>query len=361
MLSFSIVLYHASGALVQLAPPAWRGPLQTVLTLPLTRVDLFFVLSGLVLSFVYRRRWQAALTLAGAAEFWRRRLIRIYPLHLLVLLALVPAAGLAGLMSLADGEAQKFTVTGFLENLFLVQAWHLVAPLGWNGPSWWLSAEWFALLGAPVLLARLWRLPTPWVLALALLLSLLPAAGESYLAGLLPHTDRPLLPLLRGACGFYCGAALAVLLARGTGARAFRAHLSGAALTAWVLGSVALHARGMTLLWLLPVAGVALLGLAHGEGRLAPLLKRPWLTFWGERTFALYLTHYPWLLLIRAVLPPEQYAGASTATRAVLACVYLLPTLGLAAGAHSLYERPVREWLERRGSRPRRAAVVTEP
>src|SRR6478735_12558 len=49
-----------------------------------TAVDIFFVLSGFILSDVYRR-----LTLSRLPQFWLRRLLRIYPLTLCVLAPLV--------------------------------------------------------------------------------------------------------------------------------------------------------------------------------------------------------------------------------------------------------------------------------
>jgi peptidoglycan/LPS O-acetylase OafA/YrhL len=55
-------------------------------------VDLFFMLSGFVISHVYRRVFARQLTGQGYLDFLKARVARIYPLHLTVLLLFVATA-----------------------------------------------------------------------------------------------------------------------------------------------------------------------------------------------------------------------------------------------------------------------------
>ena len=125
-------------------------------TLPVLRsgylgVDLFFVLSGAVLTHVYTGH-----NLLHPAAYWsflRNRLARIYPLHIITLCAL----GLLVILvpSFADrygDHATRFSADAFIASALLIQNWAHWLPDAWNVPAWSLSAEWFAYLMFPVIL-----------------------------------------------------------------------------------------------------------------------------------------------------------------------------------------------------------------
>lgn len=116
-------------------------------------VTFFFVLSGFVLTWSAR----AADTVPG---FYRRRLVKIVPNHLVTFLV-------AGVLMLIAADA--FTTTGTLANLFLLQAWFpsIEVPNTMNAVSWSLSCELFFYLSFPLLLRLLDRLSARqlWVLA----------------------------------------------------------------------------------------------------------------------------------------------------------------------------------------------------
>ncbi|MBW8882454.1 MAG: acyltransferase, partial [Asticcacaulis sp.] len=136
-------------------------------------VELFFVLSGFILSHVYLEAFRTGRF--SYRDFLWARLARIYPLHLAI------TAGL-GLLILALAVAgvhagDKLVVWSSLPaQLTLTQAWGLAPHGGWNHPSWSISAEWFAYLTFPAFAMAalgLWRRPRlAFALAVALLVGL---------------------------------------------------------------------------------------------------------------------------------------------------------------------------------------------
>ena len=117
-------------------------------------VDFFFLLSGFVLCHVYGDDFISGRV--GFREFLAKRIARIYPLHLFVmLLLLIPFFGASG------------TGVSFATSLFLVHAWGTDSELTWNYPSWSISAEWAAYLAFPALLALIYRAALPLAMLLA--------------------------------------------------------------------------------------------------------------------------------------------------------------------------------------------------
>ena len=109
-------------------------------------VDLFFILSGFILSHVYVRAWAEGRFPYGS--FLWARLARLYPVHLLTLGATIMLWGL-GRWAGARFEAAAFDPAAIPQHLLLVHAWWATPTVQWNFPSWSISAEWFAYLTFP--------------------------------------------------------------------------------------------------------------------------------------------------------------------------------------------------------------------
>jgi peptidoglycan/LPS O-acetylase OafA/YrhL len=100
-------------------------------------VDLFFVLSGFVIASVHA---ESSASETAAKGFLIRRFFRLWPLHLVTLIA---ALGL----DILGGEAGKLGYGAmFVLNLTMTQAWGFVPGSVLNGPSWSISVEWAAYL-----------------------------------------------------------------------------------------------------------------------------------------------------------------------------------------------------------------------
>jgi peptidoglycan/LPS O-acetylase OafA/YrhL len=112
-----------------------------------TAVDLFFILSGFVISVSY---YDKICSLQNIKTFLIRRLFRVYPLHLVILLALVSIEASKYIIIMRGGhlEHAPFTETNsvktLLENLLFLHGTGLTEGTSWNVPSWSVSSEFVA-------------------------------------------------------------------------------------------------------------------------------------------------------------------------------------------------------------------------
>ena len=115
-------------------------------------VSVFFVMSGFLSGYNHLESMDTGhITLGGSARFAYRKIIKLYPLYLIMLV--IPAAG--ELYGVVNGMASLPTMLGKLAaNVLLVQAW---IPLNeyyfsYNGPAWYLSSAAFAYFMLPLVL-----------------------------------------------------------------------------------------------------------------------------------------------------------------------------------------------------------------
>ena len=116
-------------------------------------VDLFFILSGFVLCYVYEPKGLP--TISHVSRFYRARLARVWPLHALTLAVLVTfslATIYYARMTASPGSAYESDWSALLGNILLVHAWGIFSQSSWNIPAWSISAEVFAYLWFPAFL-----------------------------------------------------------------------------------------------------------------------------------------------------------------------------------------------------------------
>src|ERR1700733_3795176 len=125
-------------------------------------VDLFFMLSGFVMTHVYYRAFCESVR-ENYRNFLVARVARLYPLHVVVLLLFVATALLVQLLAYAStGTAEGIPLTGTrsltaaIANLFMLQGLS-AEHLSWNYPSWSISVEFMAYLAFPLILPTVWR------------------------------------------------------------------------------------------------------------------------------------------------------------------------------------------------------------
>jgi peptidoglycan/LPS O-acetylase OafA/YrhL len=122
-------------------------------------VDFFFVLSGFVIAHTYQSK---IASIEGVVTFAIRRFGRVWPLHMIVLVAFI-GLEFAKLLAHAHGIATEtapfsgsFTSPAIVTNIFLVQSFGLHSELTWNQPSWSIGVEFYTYL-AFALLVLIWR------------------------------------------------------------------------------------------------------------------------------------------------------------------------------------------------------------
>jgi peptidoglycan/LPS O-acetylase OafA/YrhL len=311
-------------------------------------VELFFVLSGFILSHVYLHAF-AEKRFSYRGFLWAR-IARVYPLHVFTLLG-VMALGLAAVAVGLSIDASILSWKSLPAHLLMLHAWGFAGEAGWNHPSWSISAEWFAYLAFPLFALAAWPMrKRPWVATAgtAVFLMGLYAAFER-LAGF-PLTEATfrwgalrIVPCFAYGCALY-------LVYR-------RAPLPHAGLLA-LSAAVVMGASASVLAWdavTVLAAGLLILALASvPDGKAGWLGSKP-AVYLGEISYSVYMVCAPWQIL--AVNLAARATGAEDKRLHVL--VWLGIILGLIAAAAATYhliERPARKAL--RGMAERRSSPV---
>ncbi len=168
-------------------------------------VDLFFVLSGFVIAHNYAGRLQ---NLGDYFYFLQKRIARIYPLHLLMTLAVIAMVVGAHVLGQPIKEGARYGIHYLPGQLTMTHAWGIHDRLSFNHVSWSISAEWFAYLMFPLLMGACLRLGAKaTLLGLVLLVCLMEAAAQIW--GLTPWNQRTYdFGILRALPSFTAGIAI---------------------------------------------------------------------------------------------------------------------------------------------------------
>lgn len=307
-------------------------------------VELFFVLSGFILSHVYLA--QAGEKRFSYGRFLWARVARVYPLHIATLLAVGLLAGAAIVAGMSvDGNVLSWS--SLPANLLMVHAWGLAPVAGWNHPSWSISAEWFAYLCFPAFAFVFWRLrdkPVVAVLGAAAFLATLYFAFEQW-AGFSLTEATIRWGALRIVPCFALGCALYLMYRK--------APLKAPALTSGLFLVLMLGSAWLGLWDAITVllAGGLILSLASLPNERAGWLASKPAVYLGEISYSVYMVCVPWKLL--AVNLAAKVTDAPDKQLHVfvwLAVLALLPVV--AAVSYHLVEHPARKalrgWAERR-------------
>jgi peptidoglycan/LPS O-acetylase OafA/YrhL len=301
-------------------------------------VDFFFVLSGFVIWLTYGERLREG-GLAAIPEFLKRRVARVWPLHLFMLACAVPFA-LALAMS-GRPDWQQYPPAELPLHFLLLQNWGFTDRLTWNVPAWSISCELAAYLVFPFLVMAIdWRkLPTLALLGAAavfaaLIWAVFAATGATVLGQNIMTIGVP-----RCLGEFALGTIMCALWLRWRDAPVLPALASAATgialLTAHIAGLLPQTAA-------IPLAFAALvLALALTSGMRGNLLESAPIHYLGEISYATYLGH--WLLWMAFKLVFIQGHSMSWP----LFILFVAMVLASSAFLYHFVERPAQRWLNR--------------
>jgi peptidoglycan/LPS O-acetylase OafA/YrhL len=337
-----IVLYHvaerAPVPLFAVHPALSRGYLGT---------DFFLMLSGYVLARTYGERVLSGGV--GTGEFLKRRILRIWPAHLFMLVLFLAFVLGTATIGLTPQNPQWFQWDQLAPQVFLVQAWFVPGISGWNMPTWTLSALIVCYAGFPAAWRLTAKLGSPWT-ALAIGVAIFLAVDYAALAVTgIPGHQLPLrFGLVRGIPLFMLGMLIARLGTPTTlGSRPLPRHWADGLAVAAALGVFALQALGR-----FDHASLALLGLLIYAAGASGAKGSAWASLAGRLSFSLFLTNQ----LVAVVWFGAQRAAAARFgfDPATLWLTWALALPACVAGAwlfERLVDTPLQAWIKR-WSRP---------
>lgn len=299
-------------------------------------VDVFFVLSGLVLAINYVPRFAPrGFNWRAFRAFLAKRIARVYPLHLatfLLVLVFWKIAVHTGQSFPLQENNNRWTQ---LCNVLLIHAWGL-ARSSFNAPSWSVSAEWFAYLFVfPLCAAGLRRRSVPYCLAVvaALWLGFLAYIFRYHAGSLMFVATDGVLRIIPEFIAGYALYRLAAWQPTDHGNWALLVGLATIAALAFL--------PPVAVVLLLPAIMLLMFGLYSGGSLVEAIFANRVAVFLGEISYSIYMVH----IIVAAVANHlVRLAGiAPNITHAVIVLMgETLLTIGLAFVAYRCIEVPGR-------------------
>ena len=312
-------------------------------------VDLFFVLSGFIITHVYLSSL-AEPTASAIRIFLWHRLIRLYPAHGTVLAILVVLVYVARATGVPFNHPEQWQAADLLWQLTLLHAWGVTADLGWNAPSWSISAEWFAYLLFPLLAPAL-IFVRERLAALLLAVAALGGAAAIFTIAQWDLNSWVGAPALVRVFGeFLCGAALCRAIALGQTApvasglsppglpRSSGDMLGMAGFLLFLIGA----STGLPDFGLVALLALTILGTATAQTLLTRLLGSTALVWLGEISYSIYMIHVPALLVLRRFWERAGFVHWPASAKVGAFAVTIGAIIALAAMLFYLVERPAR-------------------
>lgn len=282
-----VVIYHFRETLGRQAGDLFHG---AIFAHGYLAVDMFFILSGFVICYNYSSLF-ANFRLNVVYAFYAKRIARIYPLHIFLLLVFL-INPLAIYLFSASGElGERYDLSYFMLSIFLVQNWGFTQSLAWNVPAWSISTEFAAYLIFPPLIFVLKRFSAPCLILfyaffLGVLFSIFHLQGFQSLG-----VDIAGYGLYRCLLQFSMGVVLALLWIQFERVKRLISWMS--LLIGFVLVFFQSQFGVLSNLLFVPILfSCVILYLLNERSLGAKVLSLEFFVFLGEISYSTYLVHY---------------------------------------------------------------------
>jgi peptidoglycan/LPS O-acetylase OafA/YrhL len=329
-------------------------------------VDLFFMLSGFIMTHVYLDRFDLGVRKSSYWEYLRSRFARIYPLHLFTLAVLVGLELVKIFLPNFHAFTGQFTLTSLFANVLMLQAFDLSCPpllwcnTYWNEPAWSISVEFVIYCLFPFILFALLKTKprTDTIVYICALIAIF----------LLIKFTRGTLSTIVGIpaigrCGLEC--VLGIITYKIYRSNKYQEYLKSdiLAIAATILITSIMHTwvdnlHGLHDWSSLPVFSILILALAHNSsGLIFKLMNSSLLLYLGTISYSIYMVQWCLAELLKTFwLAKFQVIFGSnfTGDRSILALGLFIPVVLLTASlTYKFVEVPMRDRLQ-----PRRGLLV---
>jgi peptidoglycan/LPS O-acetylase OafA/YrhL len=308
-------------------------------------VDLFFILSGFIISYVHGADFPP-LSWPGIRRFLTLRLARIYPAHAVATLILVPMLLIATTALGYQPKTDTFSMLRLGYSLALLNGWGIPGSIGWNVPSWSVSSEWFAYLLFPLIAITVGRVRSRGLNgAIAAGTCLAMIALAIWRTGATQYMPGERLTLLRVSSEFLIGCCLLGIYRSSAPRRIYDWLAFGA--TAAVIGLALVRPGHFWDFLFIGLFAVTILALSLASGPASAVFGHPILLYLGRISYSLYLMHTIVLTVIHQ-LSVRFHVGGGPLSVGAAWVIYLAGSIGAAHLLYATVEEPARVAVRRR-------------
>ncbi len=332
------VLYHHSGAKLETILPSLTG-LSLVRIHGNIGVDLFFILSGFIMTYVYAQH-KRDFGKSDYKSFMIKRFARIYPNHITVLLIFLGMYLFAKLMNITmEGN---YSAKDYIMQVLLLNGY--IPDLAWNYPNWSVSIEWFgyvAIFPLSIILSRLAVARKFPFISCFVVLSI-PLIIDSYL-------PEALIMVAKITSQFLAGVFLFMAWEQNREKSPVPKGLSlsdlavGLCLVIYVVSFFHEFPLLVTHKTLILICPLLIYGLACQTGLISRLMAKRPMVYLGTISYALYISHSLFEKILKVLAPVQKCAELPAMYRIPIVLGHIILPVIFAAFLYHLIEEPARK------------------
>lgn len=336
--AYGVACYHYSMVVLANLPEETLSNIPVLSKMHLG-VDFFFVLSGFILTHVYKEKLgQKQMPIW---HFYIKRIARVYPVFFVIFL--ISLVELYSFYAAGVNEApDPLTPLNFILYTLCMHAWFDIDISRFNPPSWSISAEWFAYLLFPFFLWGMLRLKKVWIIAGFVGIIGVICISLSYSIFNLPLTKLDFnVGILRIIPEFVLGMGLYMFGQKYRIKRSNPAAFIVLAVGLLLATALLLHDYIIVLIF----GAVILMGAEQGRAGVQWKLTGKNPVYLGEISYSVYLLHIPMLEIVLSTMKVLN-ASEDIILISIVCCFYaIIPAAML---SYKFIERPARQYITRK-------------